>query len=68
MMSKKIKLKFHAQVRLTILRQVEFEADGTHSLAELQQMAKELAEAEYGDADIVEVEDIEQASIYPLYF
>ncbi|MBU0512412.1 MAG: hypothetical protein KJ638_12025 [Chloroflexi bacterium] len=49
----------HAQVRLTNVYQVELEADVTNTPAELRRMAADLAVKEYGDADIVEVEEIE---------
>lgn len=54
-----MKRKFHAQVRLTIVRQVEFDADDCHSNTYLEETAVALAKAEWGDADIVEIEDLE---------
>ena len=54
-----MKRRFYAQVRLTIVRQVEFDADDCCGNSYLQDLAIELATAEWGDADIKEVEDIE---------
>jgi len=52
-----MKTTLHAQVRLTIVRQVEFEADTKLSVAEIDEITKRQAIQEYGEFDEIDVED-----------
>jgi len=52
-----MKTTLHAQVRLTIIRQVEFEADTKLSVAEIDEIAKRQAIQKYGEFDEIDVED-----------
>jgi hypothetical protein len=49
----------YAQVRMTIIRQVEFEADTRLSVKEIEKIAEAQAKKEYGDCDEIEVEDFD---------
>lgn len=55
-------MKFVAQVEMKIVCQVEFEADETLTKNQLEDIAGDLAQAEFGDCDEFEVLELRRSN------